>query len=120
MDVDRRTLAGADPVPHLDIGKDQVHVRKSPRLLVLSDCNIRIDTVVVSDAYGANAGRGAFELRKKLFPRILAAVLIVEDRSRRVKMGIPAMPFGTLWVRLSKHCYPLLLPVVALVTRHQQ
>ena len=57
-------------------------------------------------------GCGAFELRKKLFPRILAAVLIVEDRSRRVKMGIPAVPFRTLWIGLSKHCSPL-LPVVA-------
>lgn len=80
VDVDGRTFSGADPIAHLDVGKDEVHIRQPPRLLVRAHGNIRIDTVVISDADRPNVGSGCFELRKKLFPGILATVLIVQDR----------------------------------------
>jgi hypothetical protein len=54
VEVNRRTLAGPDPIAQLDVGEDEIHLGEAAGLPLREHLLIDIDAIVVRDAERAD------------------------------------------------------------------
>ncbi len=100
--INRGAAAGPDSVAQLHVRKDEADLGEAARPSMFQYLLVDVDAVVVGDTEGADARRRTFNGREEFFPRIAAAILVVQDGPRSVDVRVPSMPFRS--GRIARSC----------------